>query len=178
MDLRPIFLCLLAVLFLTGPGARAEEVLGPSGDWRLLPGRAEAPSEWRSPGFDDSTWNAGPAPFFYGLPLAGTELKDMRGVYPGVYLRRTFVAGSVADIGKLTLRALADDGFVAWINGHNHAGNFGTRAGVPYVTLQGMVETRDTTADAFADIHPDRLILRGVGREPSRELVFRTGSGA
>ena len=67
---------------------------------------------------------------------------------------------------------------VAWINGHNHAGNFGTRAGVPYVTLQGMVETRDTTAYAFADIYPDRLILRGVGREPSRELVFRTGSGA
>lgn len=62
---------------------------------------------------------------------------------------------------------------VAWLNGHNHAGDFGTKAGVPYVTLKGMVETVDTTAYAFADLHPDRLVLRGVGREPSRELVFR-----
>ncbi len=39
-------------------------------------------------------------------------------------------------------------GVVAWINGHNHAGAFGERDGVPYVTMRGMVETRDTTAFA------------------------------
>lgn len=63
---------------------------------------------------------------------------------------------------------------VAWCNGHNHAGGFGEREGVPFVTLCGMVETRDTTAYAFARVLPDRLVLTGHGREPSRELRFRS----
>lgn len=62
---------------------------------------------------------------------------------------------------------------VAWLNGHNHAGNFAERNGVPYVTMQGMVETPATTAFATARILPDRMVLTGHGREPSRELVFR-----
>jgi manganese-dependent ADP-ribose/CDP-alcohol diphosphatase len=63
---------------------------------------------------------------------------------------------------------------VAWINGHNHAGDFGERNGVPFVTMRGMVETRDTTAFATARISSDRIVLSGHGREPSRELKFKT----
>lgn len=63
---------------------------------------------------------------------------------------------------------------VAWLNGHNHAGAFAERGGVPFVTMHGMVETRETTAFATVRILPDRLVLTGHGREPSRELVFRT----
>lgn len=63
---------------------------------------------------------------------------------------------------------------VAWLNGHNHAGAFAEHHGVPLVTLHGMVDTPDTTAFATARILADRMILTGHGREPSRELVFRT----
>lgn len=63
---------------------------------------------------------------------------------------------------------------VAWINGHNHAGAFGERRGVPYVTMRGMVETGDSTAFATATILPDRLVIAGHGREPSRELKLRS----
>lgn len=63
---------------------------------------------------------------------------------------------------------------VAWLNGHNHAGAFAVHEGVPFVTMRGMVETPDTTAFATAHIRPDRLLITGQGREPSRELVFRT----
>jgi 3',5'-cyclic AMP phosphodiesterase CpdA len=62
---------------------------------------------------------------------------------------------------------------VAWFNGHNHAGAFEIRGGVPFVTLQGMVETADTTSWATARLFADRIVLTGHGREPSRELVFR-----
>jgi hypothetical protein len=62
---------------------------------------------------------------------------------------------------------------VAWFNGHNHAGNFGVRSRVPFVTLRGMVETQDTSAFAVARVLSDRIVLTGQGREPSRELVFR-----
>ncbi len=64
---------------------------------------------------------------------------------------------------------------VAWLNGHKHTGDFGERNGLPFLTLHGMVETADTTAWATAKILPDRLILTGRGREPSREMVFRQG---
>lgn len=63
---------------------------------------------------------------------------------------------------------------VAWINGHNHAGAFGEKSGVPFVTMKGMVETAETTAFATARILDDRLLLTGHGREPSRELKFRS----
>ena len=63
---------------------------------------------------------------------------------------------------------------VAWLNGHNHAGAFAMHEGVPFVTMRGMVETPDTTAFATAQIRPDRMIITGHGREPSRELIFRT----
>ncbi len=65
---------------------------------------------------------------------------------------------------------------VAWFNGHNHVGNFGIHRGLPCVNLHGMVETADTTAYAVAALHADRIILTGTGREPSRELLFRTSS--
>jgi manganese-dependent ADP-ribose/CDP-alcohol diphosphatase len=62
---------------------------------------------------------------------------------------------------------------VAWFNGHNHAGGFAVADGLPCVTFHGMVETPDTNAFATARFLPDRIILAGHGREPSRELIFR-----
>jgi len=62
---------------------------------------------------------------------------------------------------------------VAWLNGHNHAGAFGIRLDVPFVTMHGMVETSDTNAFAAAAVYADRIVLTGHGREPSRELPFR-----
>jgi manganese-dependent ADP-ribose/CDP-alcohol diphosphatase len=61
---------------------------------------------------------------------------------------------------------------VAWLNGHNHAGAYGERQGVPYLTMKGMVETADTNAYATARILPDRIVLTGHGREQSREMIF------
>lgn len=61
----------------------------------------------------------------------------------------------------------------AWLNGHNHAGAYGERNGVPFLTMNGMVETAETTAFATARILADRMILTGHGRQASRELVFR-----
>ncbi len=62
---------------------------------------------------------------------------------------------------------------VAWLNGHNHAGAYAERNGVPYLTMRGMIETADTNAFATAQFLADRIVLTGHGREPSREMVFR-----
>lgn len=101
--------------------ARGAELIGMESAWRWQKGTAEAsapdPAAWRQRGFDDRSWNVGAAPFFYGEPLTGTVLNDMRGGYTSVYLRSTFVVSDASDIASLSLRALSDDGFIAWING-------------------------------------------------------------
>ena len=56
--------------------------------------------------------------------------------------------------------------------GHNHKGGFGERDGVGFVTLQGMVETKDTTAYGVLEVFEDRMVVEGRGRVTSREMVF------
>jgi 3',5'-cyclic AMP phosphodiesterase CpdA len=63
---------------------------------------------------------------------------------------------------------------VAWLNGHNHAGNYGEHHGLPCLTLHGMVETPVKNAFATAAIFEDRIVLTGHGRVPSREMKFRS----
>jgi hypothetical protein len=57
----------------------------------------------------------------------------------------------------------------AYVNGHNHAGNYGQRDGIHYLTLKGMVDTEQTSY-AVIEIYADRLVVKGFGREKEREL--------
>jgi 3',5'-cyclic AMP phosphodiesterase CpdA len=59
----------------------------------------------------------------------------------------------------------------AYINGHNHAGNYGHRKGIPYVTIEGMLSD-ETNAFAVADVYDDHMDIAGYGRVPSRRLDF------
>ncbi len=61
---------------------------------------------------------------------------------------------------------------VAWLNGHNHAGNYAERNGVHYLTVHGMVDTKESNAYAVLDILPTALRIRGSGRVPDRLLKF------
>jgi manganese-dependent ADP-ribose/CDP-alcohol diphosphatase len=65
------------------------------------------------------------------------------------------------------------DNVIAYVNGHNHAGNYGFRGGVHYVTFRGMVEL-DTNAFSIVEVRPDHLRVDGYGREPDRLLPFRS----
>lgn len=51
---------------------------------------------------------------------------------------------------------------IAFMNGHNHAGGFGIRRGVPYVTFPGMVESLND-AYSVVTINEDSLVFRGFG---------------
>ena len=162
MENRLFPFCLLALLLLSGRAARGEELLGPAGDWHLFKGREAAPADWRSPAFDDSGWSAGPAPFFYGLAYTGTELKDMRGGYTGIYLRRTFTATAATDIARLTLHALSDDGFVAWLNGHEIARQNVPEGDLPPTATAIRPLTEPPTTEDFPVARPWELLTEGA----------------
>ena len=57
----------------------------------------------------------------------------------------------------------------AYINGHNHVGNYGSKDRVHYLTLKGMVDTTDN-AFSVIEVHKDRLSLKGIGRQKDREM--------
>lgn len=101
--------------------ANAEDLIPRNAVWSYLKGTNEASSPdntaWRQPGFNDASWPTGPVPVFYGEPLTGTEVPDMRGLYTSIYFRKIFVVTNVQEVETLTLQAVSDDGFVAWING-------------------------------------------------------------
>lgn len=59
----------------------------------------------------------------------------------------------------------------AYINGHNHAGNYSFRDGVHYLTLKGMVDTKDNSF-AIIELYKDLIRVKGFGREINRELVI------
>ncbi len=57
----------------------------------------------------------------------------------------------------------------AYLNGHNHAGNYGLKNGIHYLTLKGMVDTEET-AYSILEVWPDRLELIGFGRQENRTM--------
>jgi predicted phosphodiesterase len=59
-----------------------------------------------------------------------------------------------------------------WLDGHNHDGNYGVRAGIHYVNLKAMLDTADTSY-ARLDFFPDRVVLHGTGRQQDMTLKLR-----
>jgi len=64
------------------------------------------------------------------------------------------------------------DCVVAYINGHNHAGNYAVKKGIHYLTLHGMVESPDKSAYAVVEVYSDRLKILGFDAEPERLLFI------
>ena len=64
---------------------------------------------------------------------------------------------------------------VAYMNGHNHAGNYGRLAQRHFVTFTGMVDTEET-AYAVVSVHADRLEIKGFGRQKNLTLPL-AGNG-
>ena len=60
-----------------------------------------------------------------------------------------------------------------YLNGHNHAGHYLDSEGLHYLTLDGMLETKESNAFAVARLFPDRLEVSGHGRQESHQLKFR-----
>ena len=66
-------------------------------------------------------------------------------------------------------------GVVAYMNGHNHAGNYGFSAKRHFVTFMGLVDTEET-AYAIVNVHADRLEIKGFGRQENMTLPL-AGNG-
>ncbi len=59
---------------------------------------------------------------------------------------------------------------IAYLNGHNHAGNLGHIGSTWYVNFKGMVDTETQNTFAVVEVYQDRIEVIGYGREESRSL--------
>ena len=59
---------------------------------------------------------------------------------------------------------------IACFSGHDHTGHFTERRGIPFITFRSLLHEPEISAFALIDIHPDRIVITGHGREASRVL--------
>ncbi len=63
----------------------------------------------------------------------------------------------------------AHDCVEAYLNGHNHEGNYAAKKGIHYLTLPAVVETNEN-AYAMIDVFKEELVVRGSGRVQNQKL--------
>lgn len=61
----------------------------------------------------------------------------------------------------------------AWINGHNHAGNYIESGGIHFLNLKGMVDTEYQNAFSVLTINEENIEIKGFGREENRSLFLK-----
>ncbi|HXJ57595.1 MAG TPA: metallophosphoesterase family protein [Verrucomicrobiae bacterium] len=94
-------------------------VLIPShAQWTYLAGDHPEGTKWTEIGFDASGWKKGEAPFGYEYKEVRTLLDDMKDRYSVIYIRHEFELKRADLIVELGLMINYDDGFIAYLNGH------------------------------------------------------------
>jgi hypothetical protein len=115
------------------------ETLVPAGSvWRYLDDGSDQGSAWRTNGFDDSTWNAGPAQLGYGD--GDEQTTNSYGGNPllkfvTTYYRGIFFVTNPASVASLELGLLRDDGAVVYLNGQEIARDNMSGGAITYTTM-------------------------------------------
>jgi len=117
-----LLLASMATLAVSVPAARAlETTFVPSGaTWRYLDDGTDQGTTWSAPGFDDASWQPGPAELGYGDGDESTVVSfgpDGGAKYITTYFRHTFTVTDAATYVLMTVRLLRDDGAVVYLNG-------------------------------------------------------------
>lgn len=60
----------------------------------------------------------------------------------------------------------------AYLAGHQHQGSYAVKKGIHHLTLKAVLLTEHKNAFAIATAYPERIEIKGYGREESRVLTF------
>ena len=88
--------------------------------WRYLDTGTNLGAGWRVVGFDDSHWNSGEGQLGYGDADEYTTVNygsSASSKHITTYFRKTFTATNLANINRLELRLVFDDGAAVFLNG-------------------------------------------------------------
>ncbi|MSU34236.1 MAG: metallophosphoesterase family protein [Pedosphaera sp.] len=89
--------------------------------WEYLVGATTRGLSWTRLNFETQGWKTGTAAFGFGERTYKTELKDMRRKSTLIYLRKEFQIEQADRVTEMGLWIDYEDGFIAYINGHEVA---------------------------------------------------------
>ena len=95
-------------------------LVGEGATWNYLDNGSNQGSAWRKPGFNDSGWKTGKAPFGYGDGDETTRLDfggNASAKHITTYFRHVFMVNRHDTIPALSLQLMRDDGAVVYLNG-------------------------------------------------------------
>ncbi|MDA3923938.1 MAG: PQQ-binding-like beta-propeller repeat protein [Kiritimatiellae bacterium] len=161
-----------------------------SAEWAYLAGKQPV-NNWKTVGFDDSSWKFSEAGFGYGDGDDQTKLSDMQNKYTSVYIRKEFNIDDPKQINSLDLMVGYDDYFIAYINGKRVAfakknGHERTKdkwsrfniAGAGKILVKGLnviaIEGHNINA-ASSDFSLDPYLTAGVSGKQSDSKVIASG---
>jgi len=118
----------------------------------MIPTNGSLGSAWTLVGFDDASWLRGTTGVGFDYPgFVGLDVTAMRGVNTSVYIRIPFNVEADAPVTRLTLRMKYEDGFVAYLNGHEVARANAPAGTEPAWNASATANRPDSEAVEFAD---------------------------
>jgi hypothetical protein len=101
-------------------GEVSTTVITTGSEWQYLDDGTNQGTAWRASGFDDSTWESGPAILGYGEPVITTLLSfgpEPSQKYRTAYFRKTITLTETSNIIGASVQVKRDDGAVVYVNG-------------------------------------------------------------
>ena len=132
------------------------QVFPMNGTWKYYDG-GQAPANWQSDAFNDTSWKSGTAPLGYKMNGVKTTVSygsDSQHKNPTTYFRKTFTLNTAPDNNdSFQLSYQLDDGCVVWVNGQE-AGRVNMRQGnVSYETFSSTYAADDPFTGTI-DLNP------------------------
>ena len=122
--------------------------------WNYLVPSSDIGSSWKNDGFNASAWNTGISGFGYGDGDDSTVLDKI----VSVFIRKEFSVTNLQDIEELVLSIDYDDGYVAYINGHEISRSNMGIAGSP-VSFDQLTGTYQREATMYGGGLPENVVI-------------------
>jgi hypothetical protein len=132
------------------------QIFGVSDTWKYYDG-GEAPSNWQSASFSDTSWKSGAAPLGYKMAGVNTTVSygnNSQQKNPTTYFRKEFnlnVTPTSQDVFQLNYQL--DDGCVVWVNGQE-AGRVNMQQGTVSYDTFSQSYAEDTPLTGTLDLNP------------------------
>ena len=101
-----------------GQGLSWNTLIDDGAQWSYRGGQSRPAADWKDEGFDDSAWTQGPSGLGFGYPNLNSIIQT-----DTLYARHNFTItqGELVSARAFTLHMDYDDGFIAYLNGHEVA---------------------------------------------------------
>ena len=123
-------------------------------DWEYLVPDQEVPSDWNEIDFDNSDWSTGPGGFGYGDGDDGTIISNTI----SVFFRKRFTVFDLSKMSSAVVSADYDDGFVAYLNGHEIGRSYNLSEPGTFVPYD-QTTSYDHEASLYNGGFPESIVL-------------------